>query len=175
LIELLVAMSLFAIFVAISSGGFIRALRTQRAITALISVNDNTSLVLEQMSREMRTGYNFCTGRQRIPEITLCQDLRGDELMFVNANNQIVFYRWDNQAIYRGVADATLSKNYSQITGENVRVRNFNIELLGNRNSDGFPPRITMSVTVSPKSDSSYLQNIYTNMQTTVSSRSLDS
>ena len=182
LIELLVAMSLFVIFTAIASGGFIRALRTQRAIVALMAVNDNTSLVLEQISREMRTGYNFCTNTQIItginnPGVLDCRDLADNELMFFDINNQIVFYKWeeDEGAVYRGTGNALLNdSDYSQITGENVRVRAFNIQLMGNKKGDGYPPRITISISVSPRSNISYLENIYTNVQTTVSSRSLD-
>ncbi len=180
LIELLVAMSLFVIFTAIASGGFIRALRTQRAIVALMSVNDNSSLVLEQISREMRTGYNFCTNTQAIISISSsefpdCRDLANNELMFVNVNNQVVFYKWENGAIYRGIGNVLLTdSDYDQITGENIQVRDFNIKLMGNEKGDNYPPRITISISVSPRSNISYLENIYTNVQTTVSSRSLD-
>jgi prepilin-type N-terminal cleavage/methylation domain-containing protein len=178
LIELLVAMSLFVIFIAIASGGFIRALRTQRAIVALMAVNDNTSLVLEQMSREMRTGYNFCTnagdpvdkrGNRNFPE---CASLSNDELAFITIKNQAVSYKWEDGAIKRkefGVSE------YKAITGENILVRNFKIKLMGNKGGDGYFPRITISVSVSPKSEISYLQNIFTNIQATISSRSLDS
>jgi prepilin-type N-terminal cleavage/methylation domain-containing protein len=175
LIELLIAMSLFVVFISIASGGFVRALRTQRAIVALMAVNDNASLALEQMSREIRTGYNFCTKDNPVNSLSNgefldCAKLPYNELMFVNASNKVVFYRLENGAIFREVLDGTNEK----ITGDNVRVRNFNIKLMGNKKADGFPPRITISISVSPESDISYLNDIYTNVQSTISSRSLD-
>jgi prepilin-type N-terminal cleavage/methylation domain-containing protein len=60
LIELLVAIALFSIVVAIATDGFVNALRTQRQVASLISTESNVTLVLEQMAREVRTGYLFC-------------------------------------------------------------------------------------------------------------------
>jgi prepilin-type N-terminal cleavage/methylation domain-containing protein len=60
LIEVLVAIGVFSIVVAIATGGFVNSLRTQRQVASLISTQSNASLVLEQMAREMRTGFLFC-------------------------------------------------------------------------------------------------------------------
>jgi prepilin-type N-terminal cleavage/methylation domain-containing protein len=60
LIELLVSIGIFSIVVAIATGGFVNSLRTQRQVSSLISAQSNASLVLEQMAREIRTGYLFC-------------------------------------------------------------------------------------------------------------------
>jgi len=73
LVELIVAMSIFLIAIVIIVGAFIRSLRTQRIVNHLMAVNSNTSLVIEQMAREIRTGYEFklnpagsaCVGGQR--------------------------------------------------------------------------------------------------------------
>jgi prepilin-type N-terminal cleavage/methylation domain-containing protein len=60
LIEMLVAIGVFAVVVAIATGGFVNSLRTQRQVASLISAQSNASLVLEQMAREIRTGFLFC-------------------------------------------------------------------------------------------------------------------
>lgn len=60
LVELLVAMGIFTIVISIATGGFISSLRTQRQVASLISAQSNASLVLEQMAREIRTGFLFC-------------------------------------------------------------------------------------------------------------------
>ena len=159
LIELLVAMTLFLILVGIAVGGFIRALRTQRTIVGLMAANDNASLTLEQMAREMRTGYHFVK-------------ISDTELQFVNANNMVVFYRLESGAIERGTEDAFLRRTYKKITADNVRIVNFKINLLGDRSGDGYPPRITISFSVT--GISKYLENVSTDVQTTISSRVLD-
>jgi len=159
IVELLVAMGLFVILIGIATGGFVRALRTQRAVVALMAANDNASLTLEQMAREIRTSYNF----NKISET---------ELQFVNSHNLVVFYRLNEGTIERGTEDALLQRTYKKITADNVKIAHFKIILFGNELGDGYPPRITISLSVS--STSKYLENILTNIQTTISARILD-
>ena len=58
--ELLVAVALFSILMSIAAGGFVRALRSEREVSAMMAAESNVNLALEQMAREMRTGYLFC-------------------------------------------------------------------------------------------------------------------
>ena len=60
LAELLVAIGVFSVLMAIGVGGFVHALHTQREVAALIASQSNASIALEQMAREIRTGYLFC-------------------------------------------------------------------------------------------------------------------
>ena len=57
--ELLVAVGLFTTIITIAIGSYLRMLQQQRLMTGLMAANDNVSLVLEQMMREMRTGSGF--------------------------------------------------------------------------------------------------------------------
>ncbi len=156
MVELLVAMSLFVIFVVIASGSFVRALRTQRAIVSLIAANDNASLSIEQMAREIRTSSNF--------------SLSGQDLTFNNAYKVQVTYRLNNSAnvIERGEGGI----NFKPITATNVKINVLNFYLRGQLAGDGYPPRITISLNISPNIPT--IQNISTNFQTTVSARLLD-
>ncbi len=159
IVELLVAMSLFVVLIGITTGGFIRALRTQRLTVALMAANDNANLTLEQMAREIRTGYNF-------------NKVSDTELQFVNANNIVVFYRLNEGAIERGTEDVFLQRTYRKITADNVKIIYFKINLLGNNSGDSYPPRITISLSVGIASK--YFENVSTDIQTTISSRVLD-
>lgn len=161
LIELLVAMMLFIILLSIAVGGFIRALRTQRAITALMEANDNVSFALEQMAREIRTGYHFIK-------------LSDSELQFVNAQNLVVWYRLNDVTIERGTESVTLQRTYKKITADSAKISNFNIALFGAEDGDGYPPRITISLSVSIRGPGVEKLGISTNVQTTVSSIILD-
>lgn len=160
IIELLVAMTLFLVLMAIAAGSFVKAMRTQRAIVALMAVNDNASLTLEQMAREMRTSYHF-------------EKISGTEIRFVNANNEVAHYRLNNNgAIERGVENQFGLTNYEKITADNVKVTNFHFELLGETYGDGKQPRITIALSVT--SSNNFLGGVSTNIQTTVSSRILE-
>jgi prepilin-type N-terminal cleavage/methylation domain-containing protein len=155
LIELLVAMSLFVVITSIATGNFIRSLRTQRATTGMMAINDNASLTLEQMMREIRTGSNFTT--------------TGDsQLNFTNAAGQMVIYKLENEAIKRGVGVVAPEP----ITAANVKIRMLKFSLMGQNPGDGMPPRITISMSVG--SNYRDLENVVTNIQTTVSARNID-
>ena len=60
LIETIIAIGLFSVLVAIGVGGFTTALRSQRQAGALLGAQSNVSVAVEQMAREIRTGYLFC-------------------------------------------------------------------------------------------------------------------
>ncbi|MFA5083928.1 MAG: type II secretion system protein [Candidatus Paceibacterota bacterium] len=156
IIELLVAMSLFIVFIVIASGSFVRALRTQRAIVSLIAANDNASLAIEQMAREIRTGSNF--------------SLSGNDLIFVNAKNIQVTYKLD--ATTNTIERGELGIAFKSITATNMKINSLSFHLLGQSAGDGYPPRITITLNASPIIPT--IQNISTNFQTTVSARNLD-
>jgi prepilin-type N-terminal cleavage/methylation domain-containing protein len=162
IVELLVAMGLFVVLIGISTGGFIKALQTQKAIISLMEANDNANLALEQMAREIRTGYNF-------------SKISDTELQFVNQYNRVVWYRLNEEAIERGTEkEGVVSRRiYKKITADNVKIKNFKVALFGSGVGDGYPPRITVSLSVGPTGR--YLENILTNIQTTISARTLDS
>ena len=82
IIELLIAMGLFAILISVVSGIFVRSLRAQRVTVALIAANNNASLAIEQMAREIRTGQSFSAVI--------------DQLRFINAKGETVTYRWND-------------------------------------------------------------------------------
>src|SRR3972149_3143400 len=95
LMELMIAPSLFVILIAIASGAFINALRTQRIITDLSESMNNVSLAIEQIAREVRVGFGFSGS--------------GDTLNFINSDGVEVTYRLDGNSIYRCEGSGTCS------------------------------------------------------------------
>lgn len=59
LMELLVAMAVFLIVVGLSSGIFIQTLKSQRTIARISEAMNNSTLAMEQIAREVRTGFDF--------------------------------------------------------------------------------------------------------------------
>lgn len=155
LIELLISVSLFAIAIAISAGGFVRALRTQRQLIALISANSSASLAIEQMARAIRTGYDFeCIGVGGACE----------ELTFRSAAGYDVTYLHEDGAlkVRTGSGDA------QSLTPADAEIRYLSFLLLDDALH---PPRITIIMGVTAKSYG--LEGTVTSLQTTVSSRNL--
>ncbi len=157
--ELLVSMGLFLIVVSIVAGAFVQSLRTQRASVELIAVNDNVSLILEQIAREIRTGIGFFS-----PDIS--------ELRFTNAKNQAVVYRLNME---RGTIEKSIDGglNYESMTASNVNVKRFDFVVAGTAFLDKLQPRVTISLSVAGRSK--LLEDVNTNLQTTISPRLLDS
>lgn len=159
IVELLVAIGLFGAIVSIAMGGFVRALQTQKQIVALITANSNVSLVIEQMSREIRTGFNFCN-----------LNCPSDSLTFTNSRGEQVTYAYGVAVGYGTITRQVGSGNINPITADNVNIRYLNFKVSEN---PSYPPRVTILVGLSPKIGQAInvSENI-TNIQTTVSVRS---
>ncbi len=151
IIELLIAMTLFIIITTIAVTIFTRTLRAQNATVGLIGINDNASLTMEEIVREVRTGSEFSIGGE-------------GELLFTNAKGEAVsYYRSDSKIIRETVVGAV------PLTAENIRVTRLVFELTGG--TESAPARVTVSMTVG--SFARDLTEIFTTMQTTISPRLL--
>ena len=148
LIELMVAVALFVIVVGIASAVFVQSLRAQRQVVALMAANDNASLTLEQVIREIRTGQSFSTS--------------GSHLDFDNVRGEAVSYQLNNGAVER---------NGQALTASSVKVHYLNFLLQGEVPGNGLSTRVTINLGVSSRGK---LEEFVTRLQTTISSRVLD-
>jgi prepilin-type N-terminal cleavage/methylation domain-containing protein len=172
LVELLIAIGLFSIVITIAMGGFVRALRSQRQVVALIAANSNVSLVMEQMSREMRTGYYFC-------EATLITPCTSDNsnISFLNGKGEnIVYYSEASPSGNGRIFRAVNGGQGSQLTADNVNIRNLKFNLLGGVNDPpNYPARVVIRASVSPAGNSFNVSDVVTSIQTSVSTRGFGS
>src|SRR3989344_1005361 len=133
IIELLVAMTVFLILTTIAVTSFVRSLRTQRAVTSLIAINDNTSLTLEQMAREIRTARGFST-------------VGFSTLRFTNARNEAVTYRISNERVERQAAGGA----FVPLTASNIKIADARFLVTAEHDTNGnvIWPRVTISLKV---------------------------
>ena len=167
LIEIIISLSVFIIVVTIAVGGFVGALRSQRQGAALISPNNNVSLALEQMTREIRTGRNFCDPLYSPP----CSF---DALKFYNALGELVTYKKNTGVgdfIERGVFDGSTDV-FERITGIGAFVWSLEFHLKGEDPADDLPTRVTITIGVSAKERG--ISEGVIRLQTTISSRQAD-
>ena len=169
LIELIITLGIFLILISIAIGGFINALRGQRVAVGLMEINDNMGLVLEQMAREIRTGYDF------IPA--------SGELQFRNVKGKAVSYKLNNNIIEKGEGPDFASLIFTPIIAENVKIVDFNIYACGENldstllndcpSPSNTQPKITLSLKITGKGKDKYIEKlgIYNDIQTTISSR----
>lgn len=170
LVELLVAMGIFSVLVTIAVGVFVNTARNQRLLIDLIAVNNNAGGVLEQMAREIRTGYRFCEGQN---PASAC-DTKENKLTFENHRGERVTYAYDEtrRAVTRTVGGTT-----SNLTAGEAYISYLSFMVAQkNQNSDSgddqcSPWRITIVMGVRPRNAA--LEDRVTRLQTTVSSRVL--
>lgn len=154
IIELLVAMSIFVILTTIVAGAFIQSLRSERRLVALMSVSNNVGLTLEQITREIRTGYKFSSG--------------GANLSFSSAAGNISYSLVGNK-IQRSIGGG----GAQDVTADNVSVTslNFIVSREGQAAMNYCTPwRVTIVMTVSA---APAVANSSITLQTTASSRIL--
>jgi len=157
IVELLVGITSFIIIISIAVGGFSGALRSQREAIALLNANYNSSLVLEQMAREMRTGVNFC-----VNQMIACSE---SQLVFKNAYNQDIVYRFNNGGIEKSINGGSFKK----IIADDVNVDYLKFILSGQDPNDNQQTRITILIGI--KSRESSVSGSVINLQTTISKR----
>lgn len=156
LVEMIVAMGLFLVVIAITTGAFIHILRTQHETVAILAAEGNSSSAIEQIAREARTGQGF--------------SVVNGELYFTNAQNNSVVYRLNSttSAVERSGDGGT---TFEPITADNVLVKNLQFILFSGTAGNPYPYRITIVIQAGasglPFTDS------VVNLQTTVSARTL--
>ena len=197
LVELMVTVSLFAIIITIAVGGFTNAIRTQRQVSSLISAQSNVSLVLEQMARQFRTGYLFCTlpgaaGVGNGPAVSGldpngasgdcdCQlsdsppapvgSWTCDPFAFYDAEGNEIIYKLNKGVIMEGVNSTS---SLQPVTSDAVSVKYLNFEVYGQTEGDNWPPRVTISIGIAPNSADPGVANDVVDLQTSVSARTID-
>ena len=179
LVELLVAIALFSILVSIAAGGFVRALRSERQVSAMISAESNISIALEEMTRELRTGYLFChdPGSTSPTPACGCSSPNGQTpwtcqgIEFYNANGEQVDYALQNGLLERSDS-AEDGGVFAPLTSQNVSTTHLSFMLFGNLENDYWNPRITVAVGVEPNDNSVSWSEA--NLETTISARSFD-
>ena len=132
LIELLVALGLFSFVITITTTGLLSLLDANAKSQTLRLAMDNLSFVLDNLSRNVRTGYNYLcyTSAPSGPDIGSdtddCTD--GEALAFTDGETgNRVTYRLYNDSIERGVYDSdngivNPSSPWRLVTASNVKI-----------------------------------------------------
>jgi type II secretory pathway pseudopilin PulG len=90
--ELLVAVGVFLVVVTVAVAVFIQSLKAQRILTRTMAMHNNAGAALEQMAREIRTGYRFCEGSSDPDTPSPCNETT-EKLTFTNYEGKVVTYQ----------------------------------------------------------------------------------
>jgi prepilin-type N-terminal cleavage/methylation domain-containing protein len=160
MVELIVAMSVFIVLLTVAVGAFVKIMRTQRGLVDRMAVNSNTGLVLEQIIREIRTGYFFCGDGT-----SACNINSASSIKFINHEGKSISYSLSGGAITQ-----TIGGDSVVLTAADVLIKDLNFQVTQANGSICNPWRITVKMKIASR-DSETERDV--KIQSTVSSRVL--
>lgn len=152
LIEMMVAVSIFAVVMLIGVGALLSLVQTNRRAQAINSVMNNVNAAVESMTRTMRVGttYHCGAGGASIDAAQNCatgdtylafESSSGDR---TNANDQVV-YRL-NASAKQLERSLNSGQTWVSLTSPEVSIDSFNFYVVGAPSGDGIQPRILMRI-----------------------------
>jgi prepilin-type N-terminal cleavage/methylation domain-containing protein len=173
LIEMLVAVAMFAITVIAVSGLFISSIRSQQRILASQELSDQTSYVLEYISRALRMAKKQTAELVAAhPELADCLSSNG--LNYEQITNGIRFIDHENNCteFYLDTTDPTvrqIKKGSLVLTSSFLKVNHFDIYLSGQSNVQ---PMVTLFLEIQGRE--AYGSRPEIKIQTSISQRDLN-
>lgn len=159
LIEIMVALAVFVFVVAGVSGLFVYSLKLQRSAIAYQQLLDQTSYLMEYMSKAVRMAKKDIGGS--------CTDI--PKLNYVFSGNCLKFVNYkDGCQEFCLSGGRIINENNAYLTGPELTVNNFNVVLSGETQNDDLQPKVTIFLDISGPEGSDI------SIQTTISQRNLD-
>ena len=170
LFEIMVAVFIFSLIMASASTLFIASLRSQRKTLATQELLNQTSYVMEYMSRALRMARKDDVVIDGVTKNCLTLGNANFEINPLTNGVKFRNYKDECQEFYLESGQLRENKNgtVSDLTSSDLNAIDFNINLLGPLQTDQDQPRVTIFLKITGK-ESSLIQT-----QTTVSQRSLD-
>lgn len=175
LIEILVALAIFASVVTITSTIFVSALRAQRQSLAYQQLLDQTSYLMEYMSRAIRMAMKDDIEIRGFPSKNC---LSGDKVNYEFINQCLKFRNYKNECQQFCLEETLEGKrrlkeikddgppNY--LTSSDLKVNSFNVTLTGETQNDTIQPLVSIFLNIEGKEQSKI------QIQTSISQRNLD-
>lgn len=169
LVEMMITVLIFSIIIGTTTGVFVSAIRLQKYSLAYQQLLNQTSYVMEYMSRAIRMAKKDKIG---------CID---ESNYYEGINHSIKFATYHNECWGFFLEDSTkrlkawketsegISKYY--LTSDDFDVTSFNVVVSGDGTADSLQPRVTIFMEVRGRG-SGYQPKI--KIQTTISQRNLD-
>ncbi len=163
LIEMLVSVGLFTSVITVALMALLNIKALQAKSSAFRTINNNLNFAVELMSREIRTGKDYCINGN---------NCTATSFQFTNDDDHKITYAHDGNA-----KNITRSQDGGQaltITAPEVDILRLNFITAGTPAGDSLQPAVTIIVNGKTNSEKTNL-NSSMDVQTTVSKRELDS
>jgi type II secretory pathway pseudopilin PulG len=180
LIEMMVAMLVFILIIGAAISILVSAIRLQKYNLTYFKITDETSYVLEYISRQARMARRDSAGsciainsRFEIKQIPAPAPLGAIGLMFVDSNGACKGYFLNSS--YSRIKEYNKPSGGSgsvlDLTPDDTEVSLLNFGISGQSGTDSLQPRVAISMIVKGKNQG--VQPV-ANIQTTISVRNLD-
>src|SRR3990167_8744439 len=155
LIEMIVAVALFAVVMLVSVGALLSLVGANRKAQSLQSVMNNLNIALDGMVRSVRMGSEYHCGTG---VVTVPQNCEGDTRLafkpFCSGDNCDELERWvyafDADGSYCGVGRLCKSENaggkYYAITAPEVTINSMKFYVIGTTRGDTVQPKVVIEV-----------------------------
>lgn len=175
LIEIMVALAIFAIVMTIAAGSLLTIVNANRKSQSLQSVMNNLAFAMENMVRNMRTGTAYhCGSSGNLETPQNCSG--GDDFLALEAvggspgsSSDQVVYRLNGARIEKSENGGA---SFLPITAPEIEVTNLSFYVEGAALGDGEQPKIIM--TIAGEAGASARTRTDFSLQTTISQRILD-
>lgn len=150
LIEMIVAMGIFATVVLITVGSLLLLVDAQRKAFALREVYDNLRFSLETIAKDLRTGGAYhCGNTPPLANAEDCASLSANPLpnknstiTYTNSKNEQVTYQWASGRLEK-LIDGVL---VGPITSADVTIERLSFYVIGAPTTDQIHPRVTVVI-----------------------------
>ena len=181
LVEMLVAVSLFAIIAVINAGTFVMLIKVQERARAFANLQDNLRFALDSMGREIMVGSGYrcvsATMDPPLPDIppppsgTVNDACNDQGFMYTNSAGQKVAYRLRNGTMEKWVEGTSA---YAFFTNPRVVISNLRFYANGAAPNNNIQPKVVIILQASVP-DPRTGQSIFMNLETVASQRKIDS
>ena len=172
LAEMIVALGVFSVAITIALAGFVNILDMQKRADAIRTAYDSLDFVMEIMSREIRTGTEYCISSSQ----GSCSPSFFHFTPASNSGENTAAYRINNNRIEIAVMPKLQSiqaSDWIAFTPLEVKINNLKFKVTGNSLNDSIQPMVTIII----QAEATVKQgaNVQLNLQTTVTQREIDS
>lgn len=102
LIEMIVSIGLFTIVLFIASSAFLSVVSADRKSRATRLAMDNLTVALEDMTRRLKTGYDYSCGN--VGRVNNCLEIPLSTIAFTDQNGERTIYSLSSGSIFRDIA-----------------------------------------------------------------------
>ena len=175
LMEMIVALGVFSVAITIALAGFVNILDMQKRADAIRTAYDSIDFVMEAMSREIKTGTEYCTDISAGGPI--CGGLNNPFYFSTsdpNNENKTIIYRLTNNKIEIAVTPKNFTPTtFVAFTPPEVKITKLEFDVTGYFLGDSIQPMVTVIIQaeVAVKQGA----KVQLNLQTTVTQREIDS